>query len=115
MTKNLIQFLLKERKNIPLNSFLKKSYLFRKFKKDKLELQLYQIVNYILVYLSLILLPKQVLSNYIEIKVNQTGEQQVLSDEFRGAFPSSIYLDNVRLSYESTRIQVDFTFSIIKL
>ena len=115
MFRKVIKYLFKEKSKGHIDSTLKKTYFFPKFKKEKLELQLYKIVDYILIYLILILLPNQILSNYIEIKVNETKNQQILSDEFTGPFPSIIYLNNVQKTYVGKIIQEDFEFSSVKL
>ena len=100
---NFIKFYSKEKSKAHIDSALHKSHSFRKVKNDKLMIQLYKVFDYILIYLILILLPKQIKSNYIEIKVNETKQQQIISDNFIGPFPSKIYLN------------ADFEFSTIKL
>ena len=62
----------------------------------------------------MILLQKQILSNYIEIKVNKEGEQLVLSNDFTGTNPS-IYIDDVLKTTTESIIQVDSISSKIRL
>ena len=114
MFRNAIKYLLKEKSKAHIDSTLKKTYLYRKFKTDKLDFHLYKIVDYFLIYLILILLQKQILSNYIEIKVNKEGEQQVLSNDFTGTNPS-IYIDDVLKTRNERRILVDSISSNIRL
>ena len=111
---NFIKFYSKEKSKAHIDSALHKSHSFRKVKNDKLMIQLYKVFDYILIYLILILLPKQIKSNYIEIKVNETKQQQIISDNFIGPFPSKIYLNDVPRNF-SKLIQADFEFSTIKL
>ena len=88
---------------------------FHKFKKHKINLESYKILDFISFYLILVLLPKQILSQYIEIKVNQPGEQQVLSDDYDGIFPSSSYVDGTYKNLIVKKIQVSSESSIIRL
>ena len=111
---NSIKFYSKEKSKAHIDSALHKSHSFRKVKNDKLMIQLYKVFDYILIYLILILLPKQIKSNYIEIKVNETKQQQIISDNFIGPFPSKIYLNGVQRNF-SKLIQADFEFSSIIL
>jgi len=115
MYRNVIKYLYKEKSKEHIDSTLKKTYLYRKFKTDKLDFHLYKIIDYFLIYLILILLQKQILSNYITIRVNETKEQRILSDEFRGPSPSYILLNDLYIEYRSKIIQVDFNFSTIRL
>ena len=88
---------------------------FDKPKNNKTNIEFYQIINFILFYLALILLPKQISSNYIELKVNQPGEQQILSDEFAGTPPSLYYVGDNPVSANDKRIQIESESSTIKL
>ena len=114
MNVNSKKDLSKERKKIPEGSTLREKCLFRKLKIYKLKFQFYRIVNAIIFYEILILLPKQILSNYINIKVNQPGTQQVLSDGFNN-LPSSVYVNDIQTNLNDKKIQINSISSIIKL
>ena len=89
MVVNFPPDLLKEKRKVPLNSSLKKYKLSNKFGIGQTYLEIYKFVNFIFFYLILFLLPKQIIlsdeSNeyYIKITVNQEGEQQIISDDFK--------------------------------
>ena len=117
MDNNLIKNLSKECIKIPRDFRQKTNYLYNKIKKDKFELEFY-IFNSILFYLILLLLPKQIIlsnNNYIEIKVNQIGEQQVLSDSYTSTRPTESYVNGVQRSLNDKKILIESTSSTIKL
>ncbi len=88
---------------------------FNTSKNNKLSSEFYEIFNFILFYQILILLPKPIISNYIELKVNQPGEQQILSDEFKGTPPSKYYVGDNQINVNEKRIQIESESSTIKL
>ena len=53
------------------------------------------IISHIIFQLFIILsLPKKVFEHYIMIKVNKEGYNQILSNEYKGPFPDSIYVND---------------------
>ena len=102
-----LNYFKKEKNKVLIQSSQNINIISSKLKKDKIAREFYSIINFITFYLILFLLPEQALSdNYIEIKVNHQGEQQVLSDEFKGVLPKN---------FVGKRIQVDSLSSTIKL
>ena len=80
MSANFLSSLLKEKRKVPIYS-KKKTQFFHKLQINKSKI--YKFVYFIIIYLILVSLSKQILSDkYIEIKVNQGGIQQILSDDF---------------------------------
>ena len=92
MMSGLPNDLIKDKRKVFIEPNQKNIEFFHNIKKDKINLgfyKFYQIENIIMVYLILILSPKQILSeNCIKIKLNQAGEQQVISNDFSGELPS---------------------------
>ena len=67
----------------------------RKFKSMILNHQYFPLINLLLLELIIILLPKSILliEPTIELTLNSTGYQQILSYEYRGDKPSVIYVN----------------------
>ena len=95
MCVNQLNALIKAKRKLLEGTRQEKTHLFQTNKKDIINFEIYKIVNFIIFFLIFVLLPKQVLSHYIEIKVNQPGEQQILSDKYTDNFPSSSYVNGV--------------------
>ena len=117
---DLLYFLSKEIRTVPSTySRLKKFGSFHTLKNNKLTQFLNIIViNNILFYLIFASLLKQILSNYIEITVNQSGEQQIISNEFSDHPPSRAFIGATSLTLigdRKNRINVNLAPSTIKL
>ena len=89
-------------KNITKNGFIQKVFkknIFQKYSK---------MINFILLEIIFLLLPKIIISEYsMDIKVNKIGYNQIFSDEYIGQFPSNILVNELPLLWIKKIIYVD--------
>ena len=71
----------------------------------------------IFILLILIVFPCEILSqkHYIELKVGETGYQQILSNEFTGKEPSAVYVNNEVQMLRERKVYVESTNYVIKI
>ena len=87
-----------------------------KIKKKSLYLRYSKVINFILFEIISILLPKSIFSiNFIEIKVNQIGYNQILSDNYNGTLPFKICVNNVPKLMRNRKVHVESINDLIKL
>ena len=81
--------------NSNIKEKLKNNQLIPKRQTIKYNQRHLSIINLILLEITLIILPKidRAFEHWIEIKVNEIGENQILSDEYTGILPSKIYVN----------------------
>ena len=115
MCVNQLNDIIKPKRNNLKGKGQRNAHFIHKYKKDIINLELYKIVHFVLFFLIFALLQKQVLSYYIEIKVNQKGEQQIISNKYTGTLPSSSYVNGAAKNLNERKIQVDSQSYIIKL
>ena len=113
MCVNQLNDIIKPKRNNLKGKGQRNAHFIHKYKKDIINLELYKIVHFVLFFLIFALLQKQVLSYYIEIKVNQKGEQQIISNKYTGTLPSSSYVNGAAKNLNERKIQVDSQSYII--
>ena len=99
-------------------SNLKTILYFYKPPKNKLNSSLFKIVYLFLFYLTLFSLPNQILSvtnYYIEIKLNQIGEQQVISDSYPRPSLQDSTVNGISRSMNGKKIHIDSVNHKVKL
>ena len=75
-----------------------------------------KLINLIVFGFILIFLPELILSDYyIEIKVNNSGNNRILSDSYSGTLPNNIYVNGVSTSLNDKTVNVGSKDYIIKL
>ena len=73
-----------EEKEVLLKSKLNIILFSNKISENALNKKINRIINNILFYFVLVLLPKGIYFQYIKIKVNGMGSHKILSDKFNG-------------------------------
>ena len=75
-----------------------------------------KLINLIVFGFILIFLPELILSDYyIEIKVNNSGNNRILSDSYSGTLPNNVYVNEVPTSLNDKTVNVGSKDYIIKL
>ena len=75
-----------------------------------------KLINFIVFGFKLIFLPELILSDYyIEIKVNNSGYNRILSDSYSGTLPNNVYVNEVPTSLNDKTVNVGSKDYIIKL
>ena len=100
-------------KNLNNNIFEKRA----KFRTIKLNQRYFSLINIIFFELIFILMPKRILLDdpCIELKVNATGYQQILSYDYAGRKPSAIYVNKEVQIMKNLKVYVESIDYIIKL
>ena len=80
MSANSLEDIFKVRRKVNIYLIFNKFVFFQKLKKDKSYFKIYKTVTFFCMIL--ISLQKQNFSNFIEIKLNHPGEQQIISDNY---------------------------------
>ena len=76
-----------------------------KIKKKSLYLRYSKVINFILFEIISILLPKSIFSiNFIEIKVNQIGYNQIISDYYNDTLPSIVLINNLPILMRNKKV-----------
>ena len=101
------------------NNKNRKQVVISKIEKIKINLSFCKMYNFIFFEIFLILLLKIIRCSeknyYVEIKVNYKGYNQILSDEYKGASPTKIYINGNSFLMENKIVYVESTDYIIHL
>ena len=84
---------------------------------QRIKMELYNKTNIILYFFIFIflLLPRKIFSSYIEIKVNQEGENQIISSEYTGTLPRYYSYDGANQQVLNNQYNFSFTSTEKKL
>ena len=95
---------------------IQKKTNFPKIKKIKYKNKIFNLILFeiILIFLSKIKRCKGE-EHYIEIKVNENGKIQILSDEYRGTLPSKVYINGNISSMNDKKVIIESKDNIISL
>ena len=95
---------------------IKKIIIISKTKKVSLYQKYSKIINVTIFEFILILLPKTIFSkNYMKIKVNKEGYNQIISDDYRDSLPSKISVNNKPKAMDNKIVYVESIKYIIYL
>ena len=119
---NIPNSIFKEGNNSTLFNSKKKSNSDRKafslkMPKGNVFPKFYEIANFILPGLILMLLPIQVnlASNYIELQFNNAGLNQYLSDQYTNTNPSYVYVNNIPQNTNNKKVTIGSINDKVKL
>ena len=89
---------------------------YNKNKKKSLYLIYSNVINFILFEIISILLPKTIFSiNFMEIKVNQIGYNQILSDNYNGILPIKVCINSIPKLLRNRKVYVESIDDLIYL
>ena len=103
--------------NINKEENLSKKVLFIPIKKIKFNRRYFNIIKFIFFEIIFILFPKLICYEqpYIEIKVNNIGYNQIISDKYSGTFSGQIYINNNIVSIRDKKVYVNSINDLIHL
>ena len=102
--------------NLNINGIFQNKMLIQNKRKNKNNQRHSKIINFILIEITLTILSKinGAFGYIIEIKVNQEGENQIISEKYNGALPDKIYVNNIQSSMNDKKVYIDRTqYSIL--
>ena len=93
-----------------------KSEFIRKIINKSVSRKNPMVINFILFEIISILLPKLIFSkNFMEIKVNQIGYNQIISDDYNDTLPFKVFVNNVPKLLRNKKVYVESINDIIYL
>ena len=95
---------------------IKKINLIQKIEKLNLSQKQSKIINFILIEIISILLPKAIFSkNFMEIKVNKMGYNQIISDDYNDTRPSRVIVNNLPILMKNKKVYIESINDLIYL
>ena len=93
-----------------------KSEFIRKIINKSVSPKKHMAINFILFEIISILLPKLIFSkNFMEIKVNQIGYNQIISNDYNDSLPFKVFVNNVPKLLRNKKVYVESTDDLIYL
>ena len=93
-----------------------KSEFIRKIINKSISRKNPMVINFILFEIISILLPKLIFSkNFMEIKVNQIGYNQIISDDYNDTLPFKVFVNNVPKLLRNKKVYVESINDLIYL
>ena len=95
----------------------KKIDLFQKIAKINIKQIYSEIINFILLFeIISILLPKTIYSkNFIQIKVNRKGYNQIISEDYHDILPSKVLVNNIPILMGNKKVYIESIDDLIYL